>query len=182
MSSYIKKTSSDFFVPTERTGKVLAAGLRFLPDALFCFPMDREGNIVDVKVEGCILSEMREMLAAIAPWVREGSYLSLFSDDGSRWRRRRAGHEAEHPAPHETHPAGRQPLNGGSLCPGRLSQHQLVSAKARRPRGADLFPEYNPERDGQVCIGAYRSDEADTAYYQPYRAESSREGSGWTQD
>ena len=86
MSSYIKKTSSDFFVPTERTGKVLAAGLRFLPDALFCFPMDREGNIVDVKVEGCILSEMREMLAAIAPWVRDGSYLSLFSDDGSRWR------------------------------------------------------------------------------------------------
>ena len=44
------------------------------------------------------------------------------------------------------------------------------------------FAEYNPERDGQVCIGAYRSDEADTAYYQPYRAESSREGSGWTQD
>ena len=86
MSSYIKKTSSDFLCPTERTGKVLAAGLRFLPDALFCFPMDREGNIVDVKVEGCILSEMREMLAAIAPWVREGSYLSLFSDDGSRWR------------------------------------------------------------------------------------------------
>ena len=84
MSSYIKKTSSDFFVPTEHTGKVLAAGLRFLPDALFCFPMDREGNIVDVKVEGCILSEMREMLAAIAPWVREGSYLSLCSDDGSR--------------------------------------------------------------------------------------------------
>lgn len=74
MSSYIKKTSSDFFVPTEHTGKVLAAGLRFLPDALFCFPMDREGNIVDVKAEGCILSEMREMLAAIAPWVREGSY------------------------------------------------------------------------------------------------------------
>ena len=30
------------------------------------------------------------------------------------------------------------------------------------------FAEYNPERDGQVCIGAYRNDEADTAYYQPY--------------
>ena len=86
MSSYIKKTNSDFFVPTEHTGKVLAAGLRFLQDALFCFPMDREGNIVDVKVEGCILSEMRAMLSAIAPWVREGSYLSMFSDDGSRWR------------------------------------------------------------------------------------------------
>ena len=86
MSSYIKKTSSDFFVPTEHTGKVLAAGLRFLPDALFCFPMDREGNIVDEKVEGCILSEMREMLTAIAPWVREGSYISMFSDDGSLWR------------------------------------------------------------------------------------------------
>ena len=50
----------------------------------YCFLMDREGNIVDVKVEGCILSEMREMLAAIAPWVQEGSYLSLFSDDGNR--------------------------------------------------------------------------------------------------
>lgn len=44
------------------------------------------------------------------------------------------------------------------------------------------FAEYNPERDGQVCIGAYRSDEADTAYYQPYGAESSREGPEWTQD
>ena len=84
MSSYIKKTNSDFFVPTEHTGKVLAAGLRFLPDAMFCFPMDGDGNIVDIKVEGCILAEMREMLTAIAPWVREGSYLSLFSDDGSR--------------------------------------------------------------------------------------------------
>ena len=41
---------------------------------------------MDVKVEGCILSEMRAMLSAIAPWVREGSYLSMFSDDGSRWR------------------------------------------------------------------------------------------------
>lgn len=45
-----------------------------------------DGNIVDIKVEGCILAEMREMLAAIAPWVQEGSYLSMFSDDGSRWR------------------------------------------------------------------------------------------------
>ena len=44
------------------------------------------------------------------------------------------------------------------------------------------FAEYNPDWDGQVCIGAYRSDEADTAYYQPYRAEFSREGPGWTQD
>lgn len=86
MSSYIKKTSGDFFVPTESTGKVLAIGQRFLPDALFCFTMDGNGNVVDLKVEGCILSEMREMLAAIAPWVREGSYLSMFSDDGSRWR------------------------------------------------------------------------------------------------
>ena len=85
MSSYIKKTSSDFFVPTEHTGKVLAAGLRFLPDALFCFPMDREGNIVDVKAEGCILSEMREMLAAIAPWVREGSYGEAGKQDRGRW-------------------------------------------------------------------------------------------------
>ena len=86
MSSYLKKTSSDFFVPTEHTGKVLAAGLRFLPDALFCFPMDREGNIVDVKVEGCILSEMREMLAAIAPWVREGSYRAPFRKEAGKPR------------------------------------------------------------------------------------------------
>lgn len=86
MSSYIKKTNSDFFVPTEHTGKVLAVSQRFLPDAMFCFPMDGDGNIVDIKVEGCILAEMREMLTAIALWVREGSYLSLFSDDGSRWR------------------------------------------------------------------------------------------------
>lgn len=157
MSSYIKKTNSDFFVPTEHTGKVLAAGLRFLPDALFCFPMDREGNIVDVKVEGCILSEMREMLAAIAPWVREGSYLSLFSDDGSR-------------------------LTAVAFAQEDYPGISLYLQKQGGPVELICFAEYNPERDGQVCIGAYRSDEADTAYYQPYRAESSREGPGWTQD
>ncbi len=86
MSSYLKKTNGNFFVPSENTGKVLAVSQRFLPDALYCFTMDGDGSIVDVKVEGCILAEMREMLAAIAPWVREGSYLSMFSDDGSRWR------------------------------------------------------------------------------------------------
>lgn len=86
MSSYIKKKSCDFVVTAENTGKVLALSQRFLPDALYCFTLDGAGSIVDVKVEGCILSEMREMLTAIAPWVREGSYLSLFSDDGSRWR------------------------------------------------------------------------------------------------
>lgn len=86
MSSYLKKTSGNFFVPSENTGKVLAMSQRFLPDALYCFTMDRDGSIVDIKVEGCILVEMREMLAAIAPWVQEGSYLSMFSDDGSRWR------------------------------------------------------------------------------------------------
>lgn len=35
------------------------------------------------------------------------------------------------------------------------------------------FVEFNPERDGKkrVCIGAYRSDKEDTAYYAPYVAE-----------
>ena len=83
MSSYIKKKSCDFVVTAENTGKVLALSQRFLPDALYCFTLDGTGSIVDVKVEGCILSEMREMLTAIAPWVREGSYISMFSDDGS---------------------------------------------------------------------------------------------------
>ena len=86
MSSYIKKKSCDFVVTAENTGKVLALSQRFLPDALYCFTLDGAGSIVDVKVEGCILSEMREMLTAIAPWVREGSYISMFSDDGSLWR------------------------------------------------------------------------------------------------
>ena len=86
MSSYLKKTGGNFFVPSESTGKVLALSQRFLPDALYCFTLDGTGSIVDVKVEGCILAEMREMLTAIAPWVREGSYISMFSDDGSLWR------------------------------------------------------------------------------------------------
>lgn len=86
MSSYIKKKSCDFVVTAENTGKVLALSQRFLPDALYCFTLDGTGSIVDVKVEGCILAEMREMLTAIAPWVREGSYISMFSDDGSLWR------------------------------------------------------------------------------------------------
>ena len=68
MSSYIKKTNSDFFVPTERTGKVLAAGLRFLPDALFCFPMDREGNIVDVKVIYNDQGARAQFRLQVAPW------------------------------------------------------------------------------------------------------------------
>lgn len=34
------------------------------------------------------------------------------------------------------------------------------------------FVEFNPEKEGamRVCIGAYRSDEEDTAYYAPYVA------------
>ena len=34
------------------------------------------------------------------------------------------------------------------------------------------FAEFNPERspEGQLCIGAYRSDQDDTTYYKPYMA------------
>ena len=39
--------------------------------------------------------------------------------------------------------------------------------------GPICFAEYNPERSPcyEVCIGAYQSDQADTTYYKPYRAE-----------
>ena len=34
------------------------------------------------------------------------------------------------------------------------------------------FAEFNPERgeDGMLCIGAYRKDQEDTTYYEPYDA------------
>lgn len=39
--------------------------------------------------------------------------------------------------------------------------------------GPICFAEYNPERSPcyEVCIGAYQSDQDDTTYYKPYRAE-----------
>ena len=39
------------------------------------------------------------------------------------------------------------------------------------------FAEFNPERDpkGQLCIGAYRSDQDDTTYYKPYMAAEGME-------
>ena len=64
----------------------------------------------------------------------------------------------------------------------KYSGISLYLQKQRGPGVVIWFAEYNTERDGQVWIRAYCSDEADTAYYQPYGAESSREGSGWTQD
>lgn len=41
------------------------------------------------------------------------------------------------------------------------------------PTDTLCFVEFNHEKDGdmRVCIGAYRSDEEDTAYYAPYMAE-----------
>ena len=49
--------------------------------------------------------------------------------------------------------------------------------------GEDLvcFAEFNPDRgeSGMLCIGAYRSDQEDTTYYEPYEAaerESNDEG------
>lgn len=40
------------------------------------------------------------------------------------------------------------------------------------PTDTLCFVEFNPEKDGnmRVCIGTYRSDEEDTAYYAPYVA------------
>lgn len=39
--------------------------------------------------------------------------------------------------------------------------------------GPICFAEYNPERSPcyEVCIGAYQSNQEDTTYYKPYRAE-----------
>ena len=41
-----------------------------------------------------------------------------------------------------------------------------------KPSEPLAFVEFNPEKEGamRVCIGAYRSDEEDTAYYAPYVA------------
>lgn len=40
-------------------------------------------------------------------------------------------------------------------------------------QGLICFAEYNPEHTSglEVCVGAYRSDQEDTTYYEPYLAE-----------
>ena len=88
-------------------------------------------------------------------------------------------YEEETPTPPEDNPAFAIPLPDGSYL--RVVAFPNFDYPCvniywdngiNEPTEPLCFVEFNPEKEGkqQVCIGAYRSDQEDTAYYAPYVA------------
>jgi len=64
--------------------------LQSLSDVLDCWSyqatLDAKGNIVGLEFLGEKLLEQPILWDAVAPLVREGSYLEMLGEDGARWR------------------------------------------------------------------------------------------------
>ena len=68
-------------------------------------------------------------------------------------------------------------LRAVSYAGGDYPSINLYLLKADEPEELICFAESNPERSPchKVCIGVYQSDEDDTKYYAPYRAERNQD-------
>jgi hypothetical protein len=53
---------------------------RFDPD------FDEDGNVVDLTFNGQKLSDEEEILSAIAPYVKDGSYIQMRGEQNEQWR------------------------------------------------------------------------------------------------
>jgi hypothetical protein len=73
----------NFFVPAEYAGKVM----KKMNDYGYSVELDDDGNIIDADFPGDkLVYGEKEMFQAIAPYVKDGSFLEMFGEDGSRWR------------------------------------------------------------------------------------------------
>lgn len=82
MSYYTSVTASSFFVPTEYTGRVLAQ----MENTPYQFILDAEGNIITVTCAGYLQGNELLAFQAIAPYVRDASFVHMSGEEGEQWK------------------------------------------------------------------------------------------------
>ena len=48
--------------------------------------MDKEGNIVDLRFQHEKMGDEKALFSALAPFVKNGSFIEMLGDDGDHWR------------------------------------------------------------------------------------------------
>lgn len=82
MSYCMFMKSANFFIPAEYAGIVLAK-----TDLMeYSFELDPDGNIMDIEFIGEKLYDDFSIFQAIAPYVKDGSYIEMMGEDGEQWR------------------------------------------------------------------------------------------------
>lgn len=83
MGYCVELNESKFYVPTEKTGVVLARAMR----SSFNFKLDYDGNITQIEMP-CekFGRDDFKLMKAIAPFVKDGSFLEFLYEDGERCR------------------------------------------------------------------------------------------------
>ena len=83
MGYYADLVNNNFFVPSKYTGRVM----KKMENYGYSVELDDDGNIIDVQFpRNRLASGEKEMFQAIAPYVKDGSFLEMFGEDGTRWR------------------------------------------------------------------------------------------------
>jgi hypothetical protein len=74
---------SEFFVATEHTGRVL----RKLENYGYSPSLDDDGNIVEIDfIADKLRYDENTMFQAVAPYVKDGSFIEMRGEDGTLWR------------------------------------------------------------------------------------------------
>lgn len=82
MSYCVEQIASEFFVPTENVGRVLA----HIYNKPFDFKFDKDGNLVKLDYTAEWLCTDMSFMHKIAPYVKDGSYIHMKGEDGAEWK------------------------------------------------------------------------------------------------
>ena len=82
MGYCMSMSASNFFVSTENVGRFLSVLWRYPYDYTF----DVDGNITEIEYVGEKLGRDFELFQKVAPFVRDGSFIEMYGEDGERWR------------------------------------------------------------------------------------------------
>ena len=139
------------------------------------------GNCANPQTYAYDAAQLERIFAALQDEL--GAAKERFSDSGKNGKKRFSLSDPDEPAENVLPQISMQLPDGTTL---RATAYQAAiypSIKiewiAASSETGELvcFAEFNPERgpEGQLCIGAYRSDQDDTTYYRPYMAAEGME-------
>ncbi len=134
------------------------------------------GNCANLQTYAYDAAQSEKIFAALQDEL--GAAKERFSDSGKNGKKRFSLADPVEPAEDVLPQISMQLPDGTTL---RATAHQdtdYPSINIEWIKGSTekselvCFAEFNPERGpaGQLCIGAYRSDQDDTTYYKPYMA------------
>lgn len=82
MGYCMSMSKSSFFVSSENVGRFLAVLWKYPYD----YELDTDGNIKKIKYVGEVLGDDYSLFQKVAPYVRDGSFIEMYGEDGEQWR------------------------------------------------------------------------------------------------